>query len=291
MDIAAPRRSRPARKLALVLAIASTFALPAAAKTVEDEALRQGVLADYTIYIGGLIVAEGSMKAMLADETYLLQSEFGSAGLPKKFWDARWTMRSEGRVQGDKLHPSRFAFNSVENEEKKKRLLVYNDAGMPKLSFDPPLPPEERETTEPFQRKGTIDPVSSLLLPVMGKGNPCDRKLPVFDGKRRYDLDLTFDRKDKIATRNKGYDGEAVVCKVRMTPRAGMEKAKLATTLRERDATWIWLAPIDGGRFYIPVRVQMRTPIGAAILDVVRMRPLGVKAADAGMQGQDEPPF
>jgi hypothetical protein len=116
---------------------------------------------------------------------------------------------------------------------------------------------------------------------VANDGNPCNRKLPVFDGKRRYDLDLTFDRIDTITTRNNGYSGEAVRCKVRITPRAGMEKAKLTKTMQQRDDTRIWLAPVDSGKFYFPVRVQMRTPIGGAVLDVVRLRPLGVNTAAA----------
>ncbi|WP_421860264.1 DUF3108 domain-containing protein [Parvibaculum sp.] len=281
MDTAANKRKKRRGKLALALAFAMGFAMPVTANPLEGENTRRGIVADYTIYIGGLIVAEGSMKATLAEETYLLQSKFGSAGLPKKFWDAKWTMTSEGHVDGNELRPSRFAFSSVENEERKKRLLVYSKSGMPDLTFDPPLPPGEPATTEPFERKRTIDPVSSLLLPVTGEGNPCNRKLPVFDGKRRYDLDLIFDRKDKVVTRNKGYDGEAVVCTVRMTPHAGMEKAKVAKIRRGRDKTWIWLAPVNDGRFYIPVRVQMRTPIGIAILDVVRMRPLAMTTADA----------
>lgn len=283
MDLAALKERLPLRKLGLVLALSAICATPAAANIDATKGKSaKAVQADYTIYIGGLIVAEGSMDATLSNETYVLQSEFGSAGLPKKFWDAKWTMTSEGRVKGDELRPSRFAFQSIENEEKKERLLTYDQRGMPKLTFDPPLQPEEeKETPRPFERKGTLDPVSSLLLPVAAAGNPCDRTLPVFDGKRRYDLDLTFDRNDKITTRNEGYSGEAVVCKVRMTPRSGMDKAKLARGMRERGPTWIWLAPLKDGRFYLPVRVQMRTPIGAAVLDVVKWHPSDDRTASA----------
>lgn len=276
-------RKGTGRNLALALALAAAVGggSPAAAKAIEPEAAAEGILADYTIYIGGLIVAEGSMKASLNGENYRLQNQLGSAGLPKKFWDAKWTMTSEGRVEGEKLHPSSFAFTSTENDETKKRLITYSDGGIPALSFDPPLPPEERESTLPFERKGTVDPVSTFLVPVVNEGSPCDRKLPVFDGKRRYDLDLTFDRIDTITTRDNGYSGKAIRCKVRVTPRAGMEKAKLTNTLQQRDDTWIWLAPVGSGKFYFPVRVQMRTPIGGAVLDVVRLRPLGVNTAAA----------
>ena len=42
--------------------------------------------------------------------------------------------------------------------------------------------------------------------------------------------------------------------------------------LQQRDNTRIWLAALDGEDIYIPVRIQVRTPIGAAVMDVVKLR-------------------
>ncbi|MEQ8266856.1 MAG: DUF3108 domain-containing protein [Parvibaculum sp.] len=240
------------------------------------------IRADYTVYVGGLIFAEGSMKATLSGDGYLLENELGSAGLPRRFWEAKWTMTSEGHIANDRVHPSRFAFTATEKNETKRRLIVYDTNGTPELTFDPPLPPDEHEETPPLsERKKTLDPVSAFLLPVIGDGNPCDRTLPVFDGKRRYDLQLTYDGDDKVTTRDNGYSGKAVRCKVRVMPRAGMQRAKLATSLRQRGDTLIWLAPVRDDQLYIPVRVQLRTPIGAAILDVVKLQRYAEGAEEA----------
>lgn len=231
------------------------------------------IRADYTVYVGGLIFAEGSMKATLNGDGYLLENELGAAGLPRRFWEAKWTMTSEGHIADDRVHPSRFSFTATEKSETKRRLIVYDADGTPELTFDPPLPPDEHDETPPLsERRKTLDPVSAFLLPVMGAGNPCDRTLPVFDGKRRYDLQLTYDGEDTVTTRDNGYSGEAVRCKVRVMPRAGMQRAKLVTSLRQRNDTLIWLAPVRDEKLYIPVRVQLRTPIGAAILDVVKLQ-------------------
>ncbi|ABS63323.1 conserved hypothetical protein [Parvibaculum lavamentivorans DS-1] len=258
--------------LALVcgmVAIASGTAAPApAAQTGPVPDIR----ADYTVYVGGLMFAEGSMHATLTDSAYLLRNSLGSAGLPSRVWDARWTMTSEGRIADDKLQPTRFTFSATEKSETKRRLMVYDASGTPELTFDPPLPPEEATTTQPFERKNTLDPVSAFLLPVIADGNPCDRKIPVFDGKRRYDLQLVFDKNDTVTTRDNGYSGEAVRCKVRVTPRAGMEPTRFTTMMRRRDDTLIWLARVDGRNIYMPVRVQLRTPIGGAVLDVVKLQ-------------------
>ena len=233
--------------------------------------------ADYTVYIGGLIVAEGSMSARLEGDGYFLKNELGSAGLPGKFWDARWSMISEGLIVEDALHPARFAFSAIEKNETKSREILYDENGVPTLSFDPPLPKEEIEKTPPSERRNTLDPVSAFLLPVVANENPCDRKLPVYDGKRRYDLQLVFDREDELTTRNNGYSGPAIRCKVRVQPRTGLERGKLTTMLQQRDDTYIWLAPVNYGTIYIPVRVQLRTPIGGAVLDVVKLRRYAAK--------------
>lgn len=261
--------------LGLALLLAASMSNVASGAVTPAPATPTGTIpdihADYTVYIGGFMFAEGSMSATLNGEAYRLQNQLGSAGLPGKVWDARWTMTSEGRIAEDKLRPSRFAFAATEKNETKKRLIVYDAGGTPKLTFDPPLSPEERNATQPYERRNTLDPVSAFLVPVIADGNPCDRKIPVFDGKRRYDLHLIFDRNDTVATRNNGYSGEAVRCKVRIAPGAGMERGKLTTMMQRRDDTWIWLAPVDGKNLYIPVRVQMKTPIGGAVLDVVKL--------------------
>lgn len=269
--------------LAVCLAAAAGASAPSAATPVPLERAEPSpdLRADYTVYIGGLIVAEGSISARLEGEDYFLENELGSAGLPGKFWDARWKMTSEGRIVDDALRPNRFAFSAREKNETKTREILYDVHGVPTLSFDPPLPEEEIGKTPASERKNTLDPVSAFILPVVADGNPCDRKIPVFDGKRRYDLQLIFDREDKVTTRNNGYSGNAIRCKVRVQPRTGMERAKLTTMMERRDDTFIWLAPVNGGKLYIPVRVQMRTPIGGAILDVVKLRRYAAKENSA----------
>lgn len=272
--------------LALALLLAAGIGGVASGAIAPAPAMPTGttpdIHADYTVYIGGFMFAEGTMSATLNGGGYRLQNKLGSAGLPGRVWDARWTMTSEGRIAEDKLKPSRFVFTATEKNETKKRLIVYDAGGAPKLTFDPPLPPEERNTTQPHERRNTLDPVSAFLLPVIADGNPCDRKIPVFDGKRRYDLHLIFDRNDTVATRNNGYSGEAVRCKVRITPGAGMERGKLTKMMQRRDDTWIWLAPVDGKNVYIPVRVQLKTPIGGAVLDVVKLERHAASQKSAG---------
>lgn len=256
-----------AAAMAFVVGTASGAAtLPAASASPKPD-----IKADYTVYIGGLRVAEGSMMATLGGETYLLENTLGSAGLAARFWDAHWTMTSTGTINEEAVRPSFFEFSSTEKRETKSREIRYDGRGVPSLTFEPSQSEEEAALITPRLYRNTLDPVSAFLLPVATDGNPCDRSIPIFDGKRRYDLQLTFHSETSVTTRDGGYSGEAIRCRVRVKPGDGMERGKLTTSLQQRDDTWVWLAPVGDGSLYIPVRVQMRTPIGGAVLDVVKL--------------------
>lgn len=255
--------------LGIAMTLATGGALAATQPPAIDPEAKPNIVADYTIYIGGFMAAEGSINATLEEGNYLVRSNLGVAGMPARFYNAQWDMTSEGSLTDEKLKPARFAFRSDEKGKIKEREITYDASGVPTPVFDPP----ENDLTDilPFERRNALDPVSALLLPVANTGNPCNRRIPVFDGKRRYDLQLEYERDDQVTTRNKGYSGDAVICTVRVTPRTGMRQGSFTTMLQQRDNTRIWLAALDGEDIYIPVRIQVRTPIGAAVMDVVKL--------------------
>ena len=60
-----------------------------------------------------------------------------------------------------------------------------------------------------------MDPMTASILPVPGNGSTfvpqaCDRNISIFDGRMRYDLNLTYKRLDKVKS-EKGYQGTVVV--------------------------------------------------------------------------------
>lgn len=256
---------------AVTIAPAST-PLMAAPVPAALEAVATGVSADYTVYIGGFKAAEGTVSATLQDDAYILKSFIGVAGMPKNFFDAKWTMESEGRFGDARPQPERFAFHSDQKGQIKYREMTYDAAGRPATTFDPPLEPHDEIRVLPDERKNTLDPISALLVPIVAGDNPCNRNLAVFDGKRRYDLQLALDRKVTVTTRNKGYSGEAIRCSVQMLPRSGMRQTSFIRMLQQRNNAHIWLAPVNDGSIYIPVRIQVRTPIGGAVMDIVKLR-------------------
>jgi Protein of unknown function (DUF3108) len=117
--------------------------------------------------------------------------------------------------------------------------------------------------------------MTALMIAVPGTGElvsseACHAKLPIFDGRQRFDLTLSFKRMDVVES-EKGYRGPAVVCSASYVPIAGHRPGRFAIRyLQETREIEIWLAPIAGTRVLIPYRVSIPTLFGNAILQATQ---------------------
>jgi hypothetical protein len=144
------------------------------------------------------------------------------------------------------------------------------------FSVDPPVPPmPDRIPVSDADRRGVLDPMTSVINRVGGNGDPvspeaCNRKVGVFDGRVRYDLQSEFKRMERVKA-EKGYAGPAVVCAVYFKPISGYvpDRALIKYLTKLRDAE-VWLVPISGTRVLVPFRVAMPTPLGAGVLEATR---------------------
>ena len=132
-------------------------------------------------------------------------------------------------------------------------------------------PSPDRVPVTEAHRKGVTDPMSAAIIPVAGTGDvvtpdACKRKLAIFDGRQRADIDLVFKRMDQVHADN-GYSGPVVVCTVMYVPIAGHrpERAAIKYLIAQRDME-MWLAPIAGTRVLVPFRFSVPTPFGAGVL-------------------------
>ena len=143
-------------------------------------------------------------------------------------------------------------------------------------TVEPPLAPHpDRIPLSGADRHGVLDPMTSALNRVGGSGNPispeaCHRKVAVFDGRIRYDLQSEFKRMEVVKA-HKGYEGPVVVCAVYFTPISGYvpDRAAIKYLVKLRDAE-VWLAPIAGTRVLVPFRFSMPTPLGFGLLQATQ---------------------
>ena len=72
----------------------------------------------------------------------------------------------------------------------------------------------------------------------------CNRKVPIFDGYTRFDIDLTYVGERRVTA--KGYDGPVAVCAARYVPISGHSRDRPATKfMADNKDLEVWLAPIE----------------------------------------------
>jgi hypothetical protein len=127
-----------------------------------------------------------------------------------------------------------------------------------------PPPPDRVRVTDNLLHNVT-DPLSAMLIPYAGSAFApanCARTLRIFDGRRRYNLALSYKRLDKLKTQ-RGYDGKVLVCTVVLRPIAGYKVGSLLVRyLAGKDDLEMWFAPVAGIAIMAPVRALMPTLIG-----------------------------
>jgi hypothetical protein len=104
-------------------------------------------------------------------------------------------------------------------------------------------------------------------MPVSGSGDltgpdACNRTIPIYDGRQRYDLVLNYERTEMVKD-VKGYAGPAARCRVDYRPVAGHRpNRKQVKELSENKEIFVWLAPIAGTRVLAPLKVNFGTKLG-----------------------------
>jgi hypothetical protein len=229
--------------------------------------------ARYTASLAGLPIGEGTWQIVIGEGEYSATARGTTTGLMKAFTGGHGQTVTEGRLQAGKPVVSSYTA-SIQSYKKGNEISLKVDGGTVKeLKLDPPAETEpERVPVTDATKSGVLDPMTATLVRMTGTGElmspePCQRKLPVFDGRLRYDLNLAFKRMDQVKA-HKGYAGPVVVCSVYFTPVAGYIPTRAAIKyLQEQRNIEIWLAPIGGTRVLVPFRIEGPTPVGRAVLE------------------------
>jgi hypothetical protein len=228
--------------------------------------------ARYNVTLAGIPLGAGSLVIDIAADKYTAVATGRTTGLVKLVSDGSGTTASKGILQGASVVSFGYLHHSV-SDKRTDDVSVVLQGGVVKqaIAIPPHDPAPERIPLTEAHKKGVTDPLSAGLMPVAGKGEvvapeACRRKLAVFDGRNRVDIDLVFKRMDQVKA-DKGYEGPVVVCRLLYRPIAGHrpEREALRYLVAQRDME-LWLAPIAGTRLLVPFRFSVPTPFGLGVL-------------------------
>jgi Protein of unknown function (DUF3108) len=234
----------------------------------------QGKLdARYLATLSGVPIGEGAWAIDIGQNQFTAVASGMTTGLLRVFASGEGNAASQGAVRSNSLLPKVFV-STINNDRRIQELRIVLSAGTVKeLVVDPPTTPNpERIPVTEADRRGVIDPMSAALIRVSGSGDPvsaeaCRRTIPIFDGRMRFDLHLSFGRIETVHAQ-KGYQGPVAVCGVQFVPVAGYvpERPAIKYLIGRQDIE-IWLAPIPATRIVVPYRISLPTPVGRGILE------------------------
>jgi hypothetical protein len=242
-----------------------------------DPARAQGKLeARYAASVGGIPLGKGAWVIEIGESQYTAAASGRVTGVLRAVTSGEGSSAVRGLINGGHPVPQNYAVHVTSDGKTDEVQMTFNAGTVKELVAEPPFAPTpDRVPVTEAHRKGVIDPMSAGLMPVGGTGDvlvpeACQRTLPIFDGRQRFDLTLTFKRLDKVSS-DKGYQGPVVVCQVTYQPLAGHRPSRYAIKyLMEQRDMEIWLAPIVGTRIVVPYRIQVPTLLGAAVLEATQ---------------------
>ncbi|MEQ9518927.1 MAG: DUF3108 domain-containing protein [Parvibaculum sp.] len=265
-------KNAPKRQTTPILgACALILSLTAGASGQAQAETRTNIGVDYQIALGGFDFGQADVIATLDGETYEMEARITTAGIAEKFFETRFALESAGSLADGRVRPSRFLSTYEDDDSSRRVELNYGASGTPVMTAEPAYEDGFGPNVGANDILMTQDPISALLLPTKGNGtSPCERSLPLFDGRRRYDLKLREEGMSEISSAEAAYSGPVMRCSVSMIPVAGYERKTLIKLLEREDTIQIWLAPVNDGEIWVPVRMTLRTPFGGAIMRASR---------------------
>lgn len=192
----------------------------------------EGVTLDYDVRYGPLSILAIRTSAWIAGERYQTESRMQTEGVIGYLFPWHADGRSQGIVDGDAWRPERHRLTGAYRSEKRSVAIDYA-GGTVRAAVEPPPADDYRTQVPVALQQNTIDPLTASLAAV---GTGCRGTLPVFDGRRRYDMVLRdLGPADLKRSRHGVYAGPTRRCRADVRPVAGFWERKAGDDDPEND--------------------------------------------------------
>jgi hypothetical protein len=254
-------------RLACLAVLIPTMALAAGGQGDDENAGPASKLTlAMTLYAGGVTLGKVDMDATIRADQYHVVSNLETSGIVNAFWQAQIQATSNGAIGPKSLKPALYdSFDTNHSGKKQEVSLTYENDAPVRMYANPKFPTNGYEV-KPEQQKGTVDPLSAVVMIATGvaaSDNPCAVTAPVFDGRRRYNIEITKVKDTQIRMDNGLYKGKAIQCEIKYKQIAGF-KPKI---IKENESfpkinAWIAVFQSGGHNYVVPLRVWADTQYG-----------------------------
>ena len=193
------------RVCSAIAAVVAVFALGAtsanAEESLQDATDRQlsvngepiDLRLTYDFYLAGLPVAVAKLQARIDDERYNAVTALKTVGVVGFFFDTEMVSSVDGaRIEGNALLPALFEMRWRTKEDGQNVRMLFSDDAPESVEASPPFKKKSYEV-DPTNQTGALDPMSAIVAAFLPGSveNVCQRTLPVFDARKRFDVRFT----------------------------------------------------------------------------------------------------
>jgi len=269
------------RNAALAAAVLTALATPSVAEKaapVERAAIPavpqtgDGFRLSYDVYKSGFRALSLNFDVALDEGSYRTDARLESAGIIGWLFEWRLDAVSAGSLQKAMVMPRRHRFANHWRGRVRSVEIAYEKGVPAEVRADPPYGDDAARAVSADMLPGSVDPMSAVTAIVLENANGalCRPKTAVYDGRRRYDAQLTpLGTKTLKASNFAAYTGPAEGCHLSFERIAGFKPGDERMNKMSID---IWLADVGTGAGKVPVRLELNTPWGVGFAHLAQAR-------------------
>jgi hypothetical protein len=243
------------------------------------------ITASYAINFDGMNIGSFTMRAKLVGNQYRLKATMNISLLAGIIFEWKGSTLSSGRVVNNKPTPKNYSFGYRTSNKSEKIRVKFAGNAVREVAVSPPQRPSSRRVPITRQHmRNVVDPLSAVLLIThsdrakSGRG-VCNRILPIFDGKQRYDLRFSYKRTKIVSVGN--HRRSAYICRVKFIPisghKLGSRENQYAT---QTNGMEVWMIPVAQPGTYVPYYIRVPTPVGVVTMTSRRVNVAGTNSAE-----------
>jgi hypothetical protein len=211
--------------------------------------------------LGRLKAAEATMTADITSTGYTIRTKATAAGVVDWFVDYNLDISSAGAVGPAGLKPVRYVSANLDGKKNRRVVVDFTPADVT-TTATPRFGDLGNPPATTAQKLEAMDPPSAIINQAFQTtpANPCGGPIRAFDGKQRFDLQMTFGK--RITYESPAYTGPATVCEVKYVEIAGFkDKSDKQKAKDKGDIQWtsIVLAELEGGAVKPILKIEARS--------------------------------
>lgn len=254
---------------------AALAAMLAAAPVSAAKAAKDGYFAiTYSVALNGIPLGKGNFSGRVGGGAYRLKGDARLTGIAGALFEYKATGEVDGHLGTQNHSPRKFGSSASDDRNTQTVAMQFSRGSVKRLSVNPPIRTDNSHVrVKSGHMRNVVDPMTAMIVTSTGKRGAlrpadCNRKIPVFNGRERFDLVLRFKGTSNISgNRRNTYSGPVIVCQALYNPIAGHRKNRDEVEYYARQKNLeVWLAPAGNTGLLVPVRMVVPTPIGNGVI-------------------------